>query len=76
MKQNSLALAIAFGAVVVGLAVLLISEAAGASELIIAIGGGIALVGVGVLTAVVMRLPEPSGESGTAGEHEHEQMEA
>ncbi|ELZ98776.1 hypothetical protein C440_00430 [Haloferax mucosum ATCC BAA-1512] len=71
MKRSSLVLVLAFGAVVVGLAALLVAEAVGASTLVIAVGGGIALVGVAVLTAVVMRLPDPN-EPGSAGGNEHD----
>lgn len=50
-------------AIVVGLALLIYAEAAGAQTLL---GGGIiALTGVGALTVVVASLPEPEGaESG------------
>ncbi|WP_424008857.1 hypothetical protein [Haloferax denitrificans] len=65
MNRTTVALAAAFGAVVLGLAVLLVSEAVGASESFVVVGGGVALAGVGVLTAVVMRLPDPAeGEHG------------
>ncbi|WP_058827817.1 hypothetical protein [Haloferax sp. Q22] len=68
MNRTTVALAAAFFAVVVGLAVLLLSEAVGATELLVVVGGVVALAGVGVLTGVVMRLPDPEeGEHG--GDH-------
>ncbi|MDS0239761.1 MULTISPECIES: hypothetical protein [unclassified Haloferax] len=70
MNQNTVALAAAFGAVVVGLAVLLGSEAVGASESFVVVGGVVALAGVAVLTGVVMRLPDPhEGEHGGDSGH-------
>ncbi|ELZ95406.1 hypothetical protein [Haloferax sulfurifontis] len=69
MNRTTVALAAAFGAVVLGLAVLLGSEAVGTSESFVVVGGVVALVGVGVLTGVVMRLPDPhEGERG-GGDH-------
>ncbi|ELZ60740.1 MULTISPECIES: hypothetical protein [unclassified Haloferax] len=67
MNWTTVALAAAFGAVVLGLAVLLVSEAVGASESFVVVGGVVALAGVGVLTGVVMRLPDPHEEHG--GDH-------
>ncbi|GGC55958.1 hypothetical protein [Haloferax sulfurifontis] len=69
MNRTTVALAVAFFAVVLGLAVLLVSEAVGATELFVVVGGVVALAGVGVLTGVVMRLPDPhEGEHG-GGDH-------
>ncbi|MFC7129333.1 hypothetical protein [Haloferax chudinovii] len=67
MKGTTVALAAAFGALVLGLGVLLVSEAVGASESFVVVGGVVALAGVGVLTSVVMRLPDPA--EGEHGEH-------
>lgn len=51
--------------VVVGLVLLIFGEASHGAELLVYAGGGLALVGVGVLTGVVAALPEPEGaESG------------
>ncbi|MCO8268381.1 hypothetical protein NKF06_17765 [Haloferax sp. AB510] len=69
MNRTTVALAAAFGAVVVGLAVLLVSEAVGATELLVVVGGVVALAGVGVLTGVVMRLPDPHEEEHGGGDH-------
>ncbi|MGB9958606.1 hypothetical protein ACOZ4B_19680 [Haloferax prahovense] len=70
MNRTTVALAAAFGAVVLGLAVLLVSEAVGATELLVVVGGVVALAGVGVLTGVVMRLPDPNeGDHGSGGDH-------
>ncbi|RDZ55565.1 hypothetical protein C5C07_08630 [Haloferax sp. Atlit-4N] len=70
MNRTTVALAAAFGAVVLGLAVLLVSEAVGASESFVVVGGVVALAGVGVLTGVVMRLPDPAeGEHGGDSGH-------
>ncbi|WP_396612508.1 hypothetical protein ACH9L7_04330 [Haloferax sp. S1W] len=68
MSEHSVALGAAFVSVVFGLAFLLVAEAIGAGELVITVGGVVALLGVAILTAVVMRLPEPESE----GEHGHE----
>jgi hypothetical protein len=65
MDGINLSMAVAVALVIVGLLALLWAEAAGLSTAIIAAGGTVALVGVGVLTAAVARVPEPDG----SGDH-------
>ncbi|KAB1194148.1 hypothetical protein GJR96_12185 [Haloferax sp. MBLA0076] len=66
MDGNSFALVTSFATVVLGLAILLGSEALGMSEVFVVVGGAVALAGVGILTAVVMCLPKEPGS-----EHDH-----
>lgn len=61
MNGTQFALAASLALVVGGLAALLWSEAAGLSTAVIAGCGVGVLVGVGVLTATVARVPEPDG---------------
>jgi len=67
MDGTHLGLALALALVVVGLLALLGAEAAGMSTAVVAACGAVALAGVGVLTAVVARIPEPvaTGDHGT-----------
>jgi hypothetical protein len=61
MNGTTLALAAAIALVVGGLAALLTAEAMGLGTAIIAVFGAVVVGGVGVLTAVVARAPEPEG---------------
>ncbi|WP_410764491.1 hypothetical protein [Haloferax sp. DFSO60] len=57
MNADSLVLSLSFLAVIGGLGILLGSEAIGASELFVIVGGAVTLVGVAILTVTIMRLP-------------------
>ncbi|SEL72472.1 hypothetical protein [Haloferax larsenii] len=68
MTEHSVELGVSFVGVVLGLVILLVAEAVGAGEVVIAAGGAVAILGVAILTAVVMRLPEPADAD---SDHEH-----
>ena len=68
MTEHSVELGVSLVGVVLGLVILLVAEAVGAGEIVVAAGGVVALLGVAVLTAVVMRLPEPADSD---SDHEH-----
>ena len=61
MNGELFALGAATVALVVGLFALLYGEYAGMTTTLVPGGGVVALVGVGVLTAHVARLPDPEG---------------
>ena len=71
MNANSFALVAAFAIVLLGLGILLGAEAVGAAEAFVIGGGFVTLAGVGIITAVVMRLPHPESEHDTEGDHDH-----
>lgn len=69
MNRTTVALAAALGAVVLGLAILLASETVDASESFVVVGDIVALAGVGVLTSIVVRFPNPNeGEYDSGGD--------
>ncbi|MFC7203441.1 hypothetical protein ACFQJC_07950 [Haloferax namakaokahaiae] len=61
MRTDSLVLGASFLTILGGLGILLGSEAIGAAEMWVVVGGGVTLVGVAVLTATIMRVPHPDG---------------
>lgn len=61
MNGTTLALSAAVALVVAGLAALLAAESMGLGTALVAAFGGVAVVGVGVLTATIARIPEPDG---------------
>ncbi|MGQ4554800.1 hypothetical protein [Halobellus sp. GM3] len=63
MDGTELAMAAALGLVASGIFALLGAEAAGLPTAVVAACGAVTLVGVGVLTAAVARVPEASGEN-------------
>ncbi|WP_411968628.1 hypothetical protein [Haloferax sp. YSSS75] len=71
MNANSFALAAAFAIVLLGLGILLGAEAVGATDAFVIGGGFVTLAGVGIITAVIMRLPHPDPEHGGDGDHDH-----
>lgn len=60
--RNPLVYGVSVAVTVVGLLVLLLGEATGATETLVLGGGVVVLVGVGVLTALVATLPSPPGD--------------
>lgn len=67
MNGETLSLGVSMAAIFAGLVALLYGEYAGFGTAFVAAGGVVVLVGVGVLTAHVARLPDPDDADADAG---------